>query len=153
MIYLGIDPGIGGGIAALDETGQPLKVQKMPETDADILEAFRWAVALCERSDGDKTHPRAVLERVSTSPQMGVVSAGTFMGGYRALRMALVACGIPFDEATPQKWQRAMQCLTKGEKNVSKKRAQELFPGVKCTHAISDALLIAEFCRRLEARP
>ena len=149
MIYIGIDPGVSGGIAALDETGLPLNVQKMPETEQDTLELFRWVVALCERS-GDKARPRAVLERVHSMPSQGHNGAFTFGKGYGGLRMALVACEIPFNEATPQTWQRTMQCLTKGQKNVSKRRAQELFPGVKCTHAISDALLIAEFCRRQE---
>jgi hypothetical protein len=41
-----------------------------------------------------------------------------------------------------------MGCLTKGDKNVSKSRAQELFPSIKVTHAIADALLIAEHNRR-----
>jgi hypothetical protein len=31
---------------------------------------------------------------------------------------------------------------------VSKRKAQELFPGIKVTHAIADALLIAEYNRR-----
>jgi hypothetical protein len=42
-----------------------------------------------------------------------------------------------------------MSCLTKGDKNVTKSRAQELFPEVKVTHAIADALLIAEYGRRI----
>jgi hypothetical protein len=42
-----------------------------------------------------------------------------------------------------------MRCLTKGDKNVSKARAQELFPALKITHATADALLIAEYGRRL----
>jgi hypothetical protein len=37
---------------------------------------------------------------------------------------------------------------TKGDKNVSKRRAQELFPQLKVTHATADALLIAEYGRR-----
>jgi hypothetical protein len=43
-----------------------------------------------------------------------------------------------------------MQCLTGGDKNISKRRAQELFPSLKITHAVADALLIAEYGRRLE---
>jgi len=38
--------------------------------------------------------------------------------------------------------------MTGGDKNVSKRRAQELFPEIKITHAIADALLIAEYARR-----
>jgi len=32
---------------------------------------------------------------------------------------------------------------------VSKRKAQELFPAIKITHAIADALLIAEYGRRM----
>lgn len=59
---------------------------------------------------------------------------------------------IPFDEVAPVKWQTAMQCRTGGDKNISKRRASELFPGVRLTHAIADALLLAEYARRLEVR-
>jgi hypothetical protein len=79
---------------------------------------------------------------------MGVTSSFTFGNGFGHLEMALTAAGIPFERVSPQKWQKAMGCLTKGDKNVSKKRAQELFPSIKCTHATSDALLIAEYGNR-----
>jgi hypothetical protein len=55
---------------------------------------------------------------------------------------------FPFEEVSPQKWQKAMGCMTKGDKNVSKAKAQQLFPQLKITHAIADALLIAEYARR-----
>jgi hypothetical protein len=35
--------------------------------------------------------------------------------------------------------------MTKGNKNITKQKAQELFPGIKVTHAIADALLIATY--------
>jgi hypothetical protein len=41
-----------------------------------------------------------------------------------------------------------MQCLTKGDKNVSKAAAQRLWPKLKITHANADALLIAEYGRQ-----
>ena len=139
MIYIGIDPGLSGGIAKLKEDGTVLVIEKMPPTDLDVYDAL---AAL------DCGPEKAMLERVSASPQMGVTSAFTFGKGYGGLRMALTASGIPFDEVTPQRWQKAMQCLTKGDKNVSKRRAQQLFPQVKVTHYLADALLIAEYCRR-----
>jgi hypothetical protein len=40
--------------------------------------------------------------------------------------------------------------MTKGDKNVSKRKAQELFPQLKITHATADALLLAEFGRRAQ---
>jgi Holliday junction resolvasome RuvABC endonuclease subunit len=88
---------------------------------------------------------KAYLEQVHSSPQMGVKSAFTFGNGFGHLEMALTAAGIPFERVRPQVWQKAMGCMTKGDKNVSKKRSQELFPQIKVTHAIADALLIASY--------
>lgn len=138
MFYLGIDPGKSGGIAVLSPTGVIDCTVKMPQTEADLYHLLR-------SFEGDG---RAMVEHVHASPQMGVVSAFTFGKGYGALLMALTAAKIKFDEVSPRKWQAAMQCLTKGDKNVSKRRAQQLFPQLTITHATADALLIAEFCRR-----
>jgi hypothetical protein len=137
---IGIDPGQGGGIAIVGEG--VLNSYKMPETERDLLDTLDDAKVF-----GATT---AYLEFVRSSPQMGVVSAFKFGQGYGALRMAVIASGLRLEEVTPQKWQRSMQCLTKGDKNVSKRRAQELFPEHKITHAIADALLIAEYGRRCE---
>ncbi len=140
MIYIGIDPGINGGIAALEADGFVASVAPMPSSDRDML------TKLNEMKIGSS---RAMLEFVRSSPQMGVASSFKFGCGYGGLRMALAAYEIPFDEVTPLKWQNAMGCRTRGDKNVSKRRAQELFPSLKVTHALADALLLAEYCRRL----
>jgi Holliday junction resolvasome RuvABC endonuclease subunit len=76
---------------------------------------------------------------------MGVVSAFSFGNGFGHLEMALTAAGIPFTRVRPQVWQKALGCLTKGDKNVTKRKAQELFPSIKATHATADALLIAQY--------
>lgn len=139
---MGVDPGVGGGIAMLTLDSVAL-LRKMPETDSDLLDLI-----------GDWTHygSRCVasLEFVRSSPQMGVASAFTFGSGYGRLRMALVAKSVSFEEPTPGKWQKAMGCLSKGDKSVTKRKAQELFPFVdKITNATADALLLAEYTRRL----
>jgi hypothetical protein len=59
--------------------------------------------------------------------------------------MALTAAGIPFTRIRPQVWQKKLGCMTKGNKNITKQKAQELFPSIKVTHAIADALLIATY--------
>jgi hypothetical protein len=40
---------------------------------------------------------------------------------------------------------------SRAKKALHKERAQALFPGVRVTHALADALLLAEYARRLEA--
>jgi hypothetical protein len=148
VITIGVDPGKSGGIAWIDETGKPC-VEKMPDTLKDLWELIdNIAIGnpYCKRY----TYVKAYLEQISSSPQMGVVSAFTFGNGYGHLEMALTAAGIPFERVRPQVWQKAMGCLTKGDKNVSKRKAQELFPHLKITHATADACLIAEYGRRLQ---
>ena len=150
MLFIGIDPGQSGGLAGIDELGLVVTTLKMPETEQDLLNALRDF-----REHANHGYVRAVLERVSAgvfgaNRRMGVTSAFTFGRGVGALRMALTAAEIPFDEVAPVKWQTAMMCRTRGDKNISKRRAQQLFPQVKVTHAIADCLLLAEYCRREE---
>lgn len=154
MLFIGVDPGAGGGIAAIDYEGVVGFVTRMPDTERDLLDVFIHLSTM----PGAALYPgppHALLERVHTSPQMGVKSAGTFMQGYGALRMGLTAARIPFDDVTPQAWQKSLGVLQRGvefgkkDKNLTKRKAQALFPGEKVTHAIADALLIAEFCRRV----
>jgi crossover junction endodeoxyribonuclease RuvC len=142
MIYIGIDPGLSGGIAALTEDGGVMLAIKMPATERDILLALKGIGV-------GRLPARAVLEKVGVMPKQGIVSAFTFGRGVGALLMALTAAEIPFDQVLPATWQQVLSCRTRGDKNITKRRAQQLFPTQKVTHAIADALLIAEYCRRI----
>jgi len=145
-IIIGIDPGKNGGIAWILPDGSAT-AEKMPDTLKDLWDLFdsiRWACLECPRTKtGDKVI--AYLETVHSSPQMGVKSAFTFGQGFGNLEMAVVGIGFKLERVRPQAWQKAMGCLTKGDKNVTKRRAQELFPQLKITHATADALLIAAY--------
>jgi hypothetical protein len=96
---------------------------------------------------------KAYIEGVNAMPGQGVVSTFKFGMNYGLWQGILVALKIPFERVYPLKWQTAMSCRTGGNKNISKARAQELFPRIKVTHAIADALLIAEYGRRLYTHP
>jgi Holliday junction resolvasome RuvABC endonuclease subunit len=142
VIYIGIDPGGSGGLAAIDGSGDLIRAIRMPEVESEILEFLR------DMRTGNATAV-ASLEFVRAMPKQGVTSVFTFGRNYGGLRMALAATGIPFDEPVPRKWQAALSCLSGGDKNVTKRRACELFGArVKVTHAIADALLLAEYTRR-----
>ena len=146
QLIIGIDPGKGGGIAFFFADG-PI-VHKMPDTLKDIADLFVEVVA-AKIGGWTPFVGLAYIEKGHSSPQMGVTSAFTFGQGYGALLMLLTCRGIPFEQVTPQKWQKAMGCMSKGDKNVTKRRAQELFPQLKITHATADALLIGEYGRRI----
>ena len=145
QLHIGFDPGQSGGIAFIPNNN-PAKAWavKMPETLADL-----WCVMdEWNLNDVERGSLHAYLEKVHSMPGQGVASSFKFGQGFGHLEMALTAARIPFSYVTPQKWQKELQCLTKGDKNVSKARAQQLFPHIKVTHAIADSLLIAEYCRR-----
>jgi crossover junction endodeoxyribonuclease RuvC len=135
--FIGIDPGKSGGIAVLSDNTS--KAFPMPETERDISSLFQSLF---------HPHTFAIIEKVHSAPQQGVASVFTFGANYGFLRGCLCALGFAFDEVRPIEWQTKLNCKTGGDKNVTKAKAQQLFPGIKVTHAIADALLIAEYNRR-----
>lgn len=140
MIYFGIDPGKSGAMAAVWGDGEAYITHiKGDSTEADL---WAWIKGF------DLDNARAVIEVVASSPQMGVVSAFTFGRSYGFLRGVLTAAEVPIVEVRPQRWQKAMSCLSKGDKNVTKAAAQRIWPKHKITHANADALLLAEYGRR-----
>jgi Holliday junction resolvasome RuvABC endonuclease subunit len=143
MTVIGVDPGVNGGIAWIQD-GKPC-VEKMPETLADLWDLIRDISAVWPYGNKSSAESRAYIEAVHSSPQQGVKSAFTFGQGYGMLEMALTAAGIPFERVRPQVWQKALGCMTKGDKNITKRKAQEMFPGIKVTHATADSLLIAHY--------
>lgn len=146
MIYMGIDPGMNGAISLIftgEDTGEGLpKTESFNFKDKTISDIDEYFCALF----GMKIF--CYLEKVHSMPKQGVASTFKFGEAFGIIQGLLVAHKIPFEFITPQKWQKEMECLTHGNKNVSKTKAQQLFPNVKITHANADSLLIAECCRR-----
>ena len=140
---IGVDPGNSGALVAVSITGRVQELRSKDATERDVMDFLRPLA-----NEGAS----AVIERVSSSPQMGVVSAFTFGRSYGFLRGALIGVRIPFVEVTPQKWQKALGCMSKGDKNVTKAKAQQLYPNEKITHATADALLLATYCRQNHAQ-
>ena len=141
-MIIGIDVGKNGAIA-WTTLGDTL-VEKMPETVKDLWDLIDEIA----QSAGTEV-PHCYLEQVSSSPQMGVVSAFSFGNGFGHLEMALTAAGIPFTKVRPQVWMKHLGCMTKGDKNVTKRMAQQLYPEIKITHANADALLIHEYGKQI----
>src|ERR1035441_2923475 len=80
--YIGIDPGLGGGLAVC-YSGQKIgmSAQIMPPTERDIWDWFH--------NFAFYGLPVAVIEKVHSMPGNGVVSMFKFGQNYGTLRMAL----------------------------------------------------------------
>lgn len=141
MLIIGIDPGKEGGVAwTQDGMKEPLAA-KMPDNVHELVDLLRG---------NDLSDAKCYLEKVHSMPKNGVASMFTFGQGLGRIEGVLAALAIPYEWVTPQKWQGAMRCQTGGDKNVSKRKALELFPRTKWTHATADAALICEYGRRME---
>jgi hypothetical protein len=139
--FIGIDPGQSGGIGILYPSGAVVQTFKFKDqTDSDISDMFEFIANL-------ESPVFAMFEKVHSMPKQGVSSSFTFGDSFGFLRGMLVAHKIPWDYVQPRAWQKALGCLTKGDKNITKSKAQRQWPDQKITHAIADALLIAEYCR------
>lgn len=149
MIFIGIDPGKSGGIAWMrDDFSKPEHVKIDGLTELDLHNVVETIV---NDSPPDANEVCAVIEAVSASPQMGVTSAFSFGRNFGFWLGVLAGCAVPYALVRPQKWQKAMGCMSKGDKNVTKAAAQRLYPNEKITHATADALLLATYCRRHHA--
>ena len=139
---MGIDPGKSGGVAIMDMEGTYVRAFKFGDkTLTDLFMLFE-ELELCYQISF------CYIENVHAMPKQGVTSCFNFGKQYGGLLMLLTCQQIPYEKVTPVKWMRALSCLSGGDKNVTKSKAQELFPDLKVTHAIADSLLIAEYGRR-----
>jgi crossover junction endodeoxyribonuclease RuvC len=140
-LVLGIDPGYSGCVVSLHrETGEVDGLINLSETPHDIAEFVRARALSIDK---------AYLEKVGAMPRQGVSSTFKFGTSYGFCLGLLTSLLVPFEEVTPAKWQQVMKCRSGGDKKITKAAAQRLFPRMKVTHKNADALLIAEYGRRV----
>src|SRR5690606_8170905 len=111
-LILGIDPGVSGALALLNERGCVVGVADMPVLAAgtkgrrliDVPALIRLLQSVADRARG----VRAVLEEVSAMPRDGAVGAFSFGRGFGSVETALAGSGIPVTMVRPQVWKRRL---------------------------------------------
>ena len=151
-MIIGIDPGSNGGIAY--EFNGEIFAKKMPETKGNI---YSELATISLMADG---YENAVcyLEKVGGyMPGNSGPAAVKFARHCGNIEMALIALKIKRIEVSPQKWMNYFVGklnypvdITPDKKktlrkNVIKKRAQAIYPHLKVTLALSDALGILNY--------
>ena len=163
MVYIGIDPGLDGAIAAITNEDlviidtPTVKVGKKRQMDAKaaaaILKSLRVPKGNKDWIVSNQPQVICALEKVHSMPKQGVVSTFTFGEGYGIWKGILTAFQIPFELVLPQAWKKLMLSGRSKEKGASILRVQQLFPGadvhLKKHHGRADALLMAEYIRRI----
>ena len=177
-IYIGVDPGVSGGIAVLTDIESrlyPMPVIKKAKGGQDydtqvIVDIFQEVARARSASGGPIIPLYAAIERVTIFPigknrkdkkpheVTGMVPntkqfycAGLFHGIFAALR-------IPFQEAHSQSWKRRILggLGDKGDKAAAIKYANNAFPEFKLTsqtkkfqNSVADAICLACYAREV----
>lgn len=163
MVILGIDPGASGGIALF--SGKSMQAWPTPDIDENI-------VNLIKKISFNIKPDLCIMEQVGgyvgkKQPGSSMFNFGDINGFVRGVIKTL---DIPVEMVTPQKWQKSFSIAPRIKGNESKgikgetttewkkrllMKAQSLYPmtfkSLLAGHAyaIADAVLIAEYGRRL----
>lgn len=152
MMYLGIDPGLSGAIAAILPDG--LEFYDMPTFQIKGKTHLDYAgLAYILRRYAIQSDCMVAIELVGAMPGQGVSSMFKFGQCYGAALATLATLKIPYQTVTPPVWKRTFRLIGE-DKDASRARALELFPSAaehlkrKKDHGRADALLLAEYIRR-----
>jgi hypothetical protein len=149
--YIGIDPGLDGGIAYLPRPGggHGIHIHDMPTVQIGT----KRMVDTSELRDMLIAYGNATLvmvEDVNAGAVKSVMSAFSFGRGYGRIEGLLVALDRPHDYVSSPTWTKAIGITRGAKKDEHIAVAKRLFPQFGAlTDGMADALLIAEYGRRL----
>ena len=153
MRIIGIDPGLSGGIAILDDLkiydifDMPImsegKKNKNQLNSAQLVNILNKHVL-------KKENTFVIVEQVSAMPGQGVTSMFNFGQTFGALKGICAALELPIFFVRPSKWKKHFE-LINSSKDASRTKAIEMYPKLskqlskKKDVNKSDAILIARF--------
>lgn len=117
MLWLGVNPGLGGGAALVGPGRELLGYWPCPTVrvgDGDRRAYDRDGLRLVARRAAERG-ARVVLERQQPLPGGGAVSGWSLACGYMGWLMALEGEGLPLHEVPPPTWKRALNLVAPGE--------------------------------------
>ena len=153
MRIIGIDPGLSGGIAILDDLkiydifDMPImsegKKNKNQLNSAQLVNILNKHVL-------KKENTFVIVEQVSAMPGQGVTSMFNFGQTFGAIKGVSAALTLPIFFVRPAKWKKYYE-LINSSKDSSRTRAIEMYPSF--SHQLakkkdvnkSDAILIARY--------
>lgn len=155
LLYLGIDPGLRGGYAALWSNGAIAEARPLPHRDKH-LNTRQLAHSLQNYAvNGRFGMLRAVVERVHAMPKQGVTSTFTFGMGFGAILGVLGALGIEAQLVEPTTWKKRILGAGPRDKAgaigyvyATWPDAPLIQPRCRVAHdGVADALCIAQWAR------
>ena len=153
MKIIGIDPGLSGAIAIL-ENNKVLNMFDIPvmsegkKNKKQLNSAL--LVSLLKENINNKEEVAVVVEQVNAMPGQGVTSMFNFGQTFGAIKGICAALDLPIFFVRPSKWKKYFE-LINSSKDASRTKAIEMYP--KLSNQLSkkkdvnksDAILIARF--------
>lgn len=157
MAYIGIDPGLTGAIALINENNAEPLVWDMPTVASGkgVVKQEVCAVSLARTLEAFAGFggSRAILERTNAMPGQGVASMFS-MGVSRGVVLGVMgALLIPYEEVAPSQWKKHFG-LIGADKDMSRRLALQLYPQLakqlarKKDHNRAEAVLLATYLQR-----
>jgi hypothetical protein len=149
--FIGIDPGLGGGIAIIYTNGSLPEVYPMPMAGKD-LDLTKLANILTMRD----IITVAVIENVHAMPGQGVTSMFKFGFVTGAVHGVLAALGIPRYLVSPQTWKKTILADTAKDKLAAIDWCSRTYPNVsllattrskKAHSGMADALCMVHYAK------
>ena len=153
MKIIGIDPGLSGGIAVL-ENNRVLSIFDMPvmsegKKNKRQLNSAQL-VSLIKENIKPSEDVTIVVEQVNAMPGQGVTSMFNFGQTFGAIKGVCAALGLPIFFVRPAKWKKHFE-LINSSKDASRTKVIEMYPSIaeklsrKKDVNKSDAILIARY--------
>ncbi len=153
MKIIGIDPGLNGAIAILEDK-KVLGIFDMPvmaegKKNKRQLNSAQLVNILKENIQKNE-EINIVVEQVNAMPGQGVTSMFNFGQTFGAIKGVCAALGFPIHFVRPSKWKKHFE-LINSSKDSSRTKVIEMYPSI--SHQLSkkkdvnksDAILIARF--------
>jgi len=153
MKIIGIDPGLSGAIAVL-ENNKVLNMFDMPvmsegKKNKRQLNSAQL-VKLIKDNISKNEDISVIVEQVNAMPGQGVTSMFNFGQTFGAIKGVCAALGLPIYFVRPSKWKKHFE-LINSSKDSSRTKAIEMYPSLSDNLAKkkdvnkSDAILIARY--------
>ena len=150
-IFIGIDPGKNGGVAVLNEIPdyEAVIAFRCPKTPREM--AYTLMATIPENVSYENV--LVTIEHVHAMPKNGVVSMFSFGQNLGQWEGILGSFEVNVVYTGPRKWMEHYDCKPGMDKRDRKRYlrglAENLFPNVKMTFNVSDALLIANYNKEM----
>ena len=155
MRIIGIDPGLSGGIAILDDS-KIFDIFDMPimsegKKNKNQLNSAQL-VNIIKRHILPNKETFVIVEQVSAMPGQGVTSMFNFGQTFGSIKGICAALGLPIFYVRPAKWKKHFE-LINSSKDASRTKVIEMYPSIssrltkKKDVIKADAILIARYFR------